>query len=236
MASTSITERFNTPHYNKFKEIITKSGLDASVKIKNNKVHFGSTSIEVPYFKSVNDVKEELEDKKLKLLLQSNDLYDKIIISDDPHLYKNKYQKILSEIQQIDTLVDEIDSYIDSINQIKVTNPIMELKQEIDNNRMKTEYTINDTVEDVHTSKKVISKLVSYHNTAIKLEQQLKEAKEVSEVSYIIWDKPLEDKITNTEVSVISSKKSPSKSKRLTPAKKAIIKKTTKHLMIDKLS
>lgn len=234
MFSVSIAERFNTPEYTKFREIVSKSGLDASLKIKNNKVIFGNTSVHVPFFKSVTDVKEELDEKKQKLLLEFNDLYDQIVISEEPMMYKNRYQNVLKEIEQIEVVTDEIDSYILSVNEQKVMKPISTLLQDIENNKNNTQYVIEGTKDNVHTPKKSISKLAFNHNTGVKLEQKLKEAKEVSEINYIIWDKPLKDDLYETE-KVIESKRKTSSTKKLTSAKKVVIKKATKKLMVEKL-
>lgn len=235
MISVSIAERFNTPEYMKFRDIVSKSGLDASLKIKNNKVVFGNSSVQVPFFQSVTTLKEELEGKKQKLLLEFNDLYEKIIISDEPIVYKNRYQNVSSNIEQIDVLIDEIDSYISSINEIKVHNPISVIEHEIEKNSNDMKYLVETTKDDVHISKKAINKLVVYHNNSIKLEQKLKEAKEVNEINYIIWDKPLQSELVETEQVNLTYRKATS-TKKLTPAKKVVIKKATKKLMIERLS
>lgn len=234
MFSVSIAERFNTPEYVKFRDIVTKSGLDASLKIKNNKVFFGNTSAMIPFFKSAVDVKEELEKKKQTLLLEFNDLYDKIVISDEPIMYKNRYQTVSKDIEQIDLIIDEIDSYIASVNEQKINKPVSNLMQEIESNKNNAQYVIEETRDNVHTPKKSIIKLASYHNTGVKLEQKLKEAKETSETNYIIWDKPLKDDMYENEKVIESSKKT-STSKKLTSAKKVVIKKATKKLMAEKL-
>jgi hypothetical protein len=235
MISVSIAERFNTPDYEKFRDIVSKSGLDGSLKVRNNKIVFGSSSIKIPYFKSTSDVKEELELKKQKLLLEFNDLYDKIIISEEPIIYRNRYQNVSKSIEQIDLMIDEIDSYISTVNEEKINNPISKILQEIQNNKNNTQYAIEGTKDNVHIPKSVINKVVAYHNTGVKLEHKLKEAKDVNETNYIIWDKPLKDDIYETQEVLVSSKKS-SSTKKLTSAKKVVIKKATKKLMVEKLS
>jgi hypothetical protein len=235
MFSTSIAERFNTPDYVKFRDIVSKSGLDSTLKIKNNKVVFGNNSAEVPYFKNITDVKKELEDRKVKLLLEFNDLYDKIIISNEPIIYRNKYNSISQTIEQIEVMIDEIDSYFVSVNEQKLSNPIKNIEQEIDSNKATCKFVIDSTNDNVHIPKSAINKLVSVHNLGVKLEQKLKEAKEASEVNYIIWDKPLKAEVVENEAIVVT-KRTASTTKKLTSAKKAVIKKATKHLMLEKLS
>lgn len=235
MFSTSIAERFNTPDYIKFRDIVLKSGLDSTLKIKNNKIHFGNTSIEIPYFKSITDVKDELENRKQKLLLELNDLYDKIIISNEPIIYKNKYNNVLQSIEQIELTIDEIDTYISSVNEQKVYNPIRSFEQEIENNKRNSKFVIESTSDSIHIPKAAINKLVSAHNLGVKLEQKLKEAKEATEINYIIWDKPLKAEVVENEAIVIPKRKT-SSLKKLTSAKKAVIKKATKQLMVEKLS
>jgi len=234
MFSTSIVERFNTPDYFKFKDIVSKSGLDSTLKIRNNKVIFGNSSVEVPYFKCITDVKDELETRKQQLLLEFNDLYDKIIISDQPIIYKNKYNNTSQSIEQIEQMIDEIDSYIASVNEQKVFNPIKSIEQDIENNKNNCTFVVESTKDDVHIPKTAINKLVSAHQLNVKLEQKLKEAKEVSEINYIIWDKPLKAEVVENETIVVTNRKT-SSTKKLTSAKKAVIKKATKQLMVEKL-
>lgn len=235
MISVSIAERFNTPDYNKFRDIVSKSGLDGSLKVKNNKIVFGNSSVQIPFFKNVNDVKEELENKKLQLLLEFNDLYDKIIISDEPIVYRNRYQNVSKSIEQIDIIIDEIDSYVSHVNEEKINIPILQISQDIENNKNNTQFVIEGIQDNVHIPKTAINKFVTYHNTGVKLEQKLKEAKEVNETNYIIWDKPLKDDIYEDQEVLVSNKKS-SSTKKLTSAKKVIIRKATKKLMVEKLS
>lgn len=235
MFSTSIAERFNTPDYSKFKEVVSKSGLDSTLKIKNNKVIFGNSSVEVPYFKNVVDVKTELEQKKQNLLLEFNDLYDKIIISDEPIIYRNKYNNVSQTIEQIELMIDEIDSYIQSVNESKIISSIRNIELDIENNKTICKLLVDSATDNVHIPKTSVNKLVSAHNLSVKLEQKLKEAKEVSEINYIIWDKPLKEEVKENE-SILVTKRQLSSTKKLTSAKKAVIKKATKQLMVEKLS
>lgn len=235
MFSTSIAERFNTPDYMKFRDIVSKSGLDATLRIKNNKIMFGNSSVDIPYFKNVNNVIEELEEKKQKLLLELNDLYDKIIVSDEPIIYKNKYNNALQNIEQIDVMIDEITSYTSSINEQRIYNPIRIIEQDIEHNKDNSKFVVESVKDNVHIPKTAINKLVTAHNLGIKLEQKLKEAKEASEIDYIIWDKPLKREVIENETIVVNKRKT-STTKKLTPTKKAIIKKATKQLMVERLS
>ena len=234
MFSTSIAERFNTQDYFKFKDIVLKSGLDATLKIKNNKIVFGNNIVEIPYFKNIADVKEELENRKQKLLLEFNDLYDKIVISEEPIIYKNKYNNISQSIEQIELMIDEIDSYTSSVNEKKLLDPIKTIEHDIENNKNIYNFTIENTKNNLHIPKSVINKLVTAHTLGVKLEQKLKEAKEISEVDYIIWDKPLKAEVIENEIIVVPSRKT-TNTKKLTSAKKAVIKKATKQLMVEKL-
>jgi hypothetical protein len=233
MITISIADRFQTPDYNKFKDIVSKSGSDASLKIKNNKIIYGNSSVEVPFFKDADILKVELEQQKTKLLLQSNDLYDKIVIAEEPLLYKAKYTSLVNQIQKIDMIIDELDSYLSSLNEQQVITPIVMIENEINHKKDSVQQIVSSTRDDVYLGKKASSKLLYLHNTLVKLEQQLKEAKEVNTINYIIWDKPLEDTVEKVNVVVNATKSS---SKKLTSAKKAVIKKATKKLMVNKLS
>lgn len=233
---TTIADKFLTPEYNKFVELVKKSGGESTLQIVNNKVVYGSTKVVVPTFKNVADIKDELETKKVSLLLQVNDLYDKIITVDEPTLYKSKYQGVVSQVQHIDMLIDEIDAYINNINEVKVTVPITTAQAKLSSNKSNIQEVVNAIDGDVHVAKKNVKKLVALHKDGIKLEGDWAEAKTIGEINYIIWDRKDETKTDTSASFVPSSSKTPKSSKRLSVAKKAVIKKATKKVMVQKLA
>lgn len=239
MASTKVADSFQTPEYMKFKELVKKSAGDASMVVQDNKVVYGSAKSTVPSFRSIEDVKKELDDLKLSILLKINDLYDKIVVSDEPSVYKAKYQSFVHQVQLIEMMVDDIDVYVNGINEQLVTMPITELQSRLDGIKASAQQIGNSTEGDVYVSKKGVKKLVELHKEGVKVEGQLVEAMEAAELNYIIWNTPkaVQNTVANADKLQIPLVPSAVKSStRLSAAKKAIIKKTTKKVMLQKLS
>lgn len=235
--ATSIADKFLAPEYIKFVDIVKKSSGEASLIIQNNKVIYGSVKAVVPSFRNAKEIKDELESLKVSLLLKINDLYDTIITVEEPMTYKPKYQSLVSQVQQIDMVIDEIDAYLSSTNEQKVTIPITEIHSKLLSNKSIIQQVVNSTSSDVHVSKKNIKKLVELHKEGVKLEEQWKEAQNENEVNYIIWESKDEGGSTDTNSLVGTSLLEKSKSsKRLSIAKKAVIKKATKKVMLQKLT
>lgn len=232
--STTIADRFLTPDYVKFTELVKKSSGDKTLKLINNKVVYGNTKTNVPSFKNIEDVKGELESARTSLLLKGNDLYDKIVTSDEPVLYKGKYQSIVGQVEQIDRMIDEIDAYVNNVNEQKVTMPIMEFQAKLQNNKNMVHQLATATEGDVYISKKNVQKLVALHKEGNQLETNLKDAENAIEFDYIIWDNKNEVTKVLTKNNVVRVPST--SSKRLSVAKKAIIKKATKEVMLKKLT
>lgn len=238
--ATSIADKFLAPEYIKFVDVVKKSSGDASLIIQNNKVIYGSVKAVVPSFRNAQDIKDELESLKVSLLLKINDLYDTIITVEEPMTYKPKYQSLVSQVQQIDMVIDEIDAYLSSTNEQKVTIPITETHSKLLSNKSTIQQVVNSTSSDVHVSKKNIKKLVELHKEGVKLEEQWMEAQNENEINYIIWESKDEGSSTDTSgltgTPLIDQSKSSKSSKRLSVAKKAVIKKATKKVMLQKLT
>lgn len=242
--ATSIADKFLAPEYIKFVDMVKKSSGEASLLIQNNKVIYGNTKAVVPSFRNAQDIKDELESLKVSLLLKINDLYDTIITVEEPMTYKPKYQSLVSQVQQIDMVIDEIDAYLSSTNEQKVTMAITETHSKLLSNKSTIQQVVNSTSSDVHLSKKDIKKLVELHKEAVKLEEQWTEAQNENEVDYIIWESNDKGDSTHTDglarISLLEqspkSSKSSKSSKRLSTAKKAVIKKATKKVMLQRLS
>lgn len=239
MASTKVADSFQTPEYMKFKELVKKSASDASMVVQDNKVVYGSAKSAVPSFRSVEDVKKELDELKLSILLKINDLYDKIVVSDEPNVYKAKYQSFVHQVQLIEMMIDDIDAYVNGVNEQLVTLPLTELQSRLDGIKASVQQIGNSTEGDVYVSKKGVKKLADLHKESVKVEGQLVEAKEAAELNYIIWNTPkaVQTVVTNADKLQIPLVSSAVKSStRLSAAKKAIIKKTTKQVMLQKLA
>ena len=227
-----ISEAFETPEYFAFKEHVAKASVDNSLKVKNGNVVYGKSVKEVPSFRSVEYVKENLNHKKVQLLLQLNDLYDKIVVSSSPEMLKGAYDSLVNNIQLIDAKFDEIDAYIQHQNEVTVFEPIENIKQEIESNHVRAESVIKGVSEDVHVDKSKIKTLLTLHKANMNLAQKLAEAVAVCEMDYIIWpeEKPKEKKADSVGLGERSSRKT-----RLSSIQKKSIKNSVKQLMKEKL-
>jgi hypothetical protein len=236
----SVSEAFETPEYFTFKEYLSKASVDNSIKVKNGYVVYGKSVKEVPPFRSIEYVKSRLNDKKVKLLLQLNDIYDKIVVSSNPELHKVSYDTLVNTIELIDAKIDEIDAFIQHQNQMTVIEPIQKVEQEIENNKIKADSIIKGVSEDVHVDKSKIKSLLSIHKTNTNLFQKLTEAKAVCEMDYVIWPeaKPKEVRKSSKTSAILSTVGIGDKSARKTrisSVQKQSIKNNVKQLMIERL-
>jgi hypothetical protein len=230
----SVSEAFETPEYFAFKEHLSKASVDNSVKVKNGYVVYGKSVKEVPPFRSVEYVKSSLTDKKVQLLLQMNDLYDKIVISSTPDMYKGSYDALVNAIQVIDAKFDEIDAFIQHQNEMTINEPIQKIEQDIENNKIRADSIIKGVSEDVHVDKSKIKVLLSIHKANANLAQKLTEAMAVCEMDYVIWpeDKPKEAKKSSKSSAILSTV---GLGKRMSSAQKQSIKNSVKQLMKERL-
>jgi len=236
----SVSEAFETPEYFTFKEYLSKASVDNSIKVKNGYVVYGKSVKEVPPFRSIEYVKSKLNDKKVKLLLQLNDIYDKIVVSSNPELYKVSYDTLANTIDIIDAKFDEIDAFIQHQNQMTVIEPVQKVEQEIENNKIKADSIIKGVSEDVHVDKSKIKSLLSIHKANMNLSQKLTEAKAVCEMDYVIWPeaKPKEVRKSSKTIAILSTVGLGDKSTRKTrisSVQKQSIKNNVKQLMRERL-
>jgi hypothetical protein len=234
-----ISEAFETPEYFAFKEYVSKASVDNSLKVKNNHVVYGKSVKEVPPFKSVEQVSEILQEKKLKLLLQLNDVYDAIVVSSTPETYKTQYDALINAIQVIDSKFDEIGAFIQHQNEVMVYEPIQTLEHQLENNQLTSNTIIRDVSQDVHLDKSKIKSLWSAHKSRNTLYQKLAEAKSVVEMDYIVWpdEKPKEDKKSSNKSAALLSSigLDGTRKSRVSGAKRQSIKNNVKQIMKEKL-
>lgn len=240
METTVFAKSFQSPEYLKFKEFISKSSTDGTVHISNNKVVYGSKSTPIPSFKDTELVKTILEDKKQTLLLEYSDIYDKIVIADEPLMFKKKYQAIVDAITEINLQLDELSAYVSAVHDQTVQLPRTRIEEKISQNDVRVQTLMNGMNDNVHLSKKKIQELVVIHKDNMSLQQQLTEAKNATDMSYVIWgDNSNKNGNVNVTNSPSINRPKPvvqSRNVRLTDAKKTAIKKSAKHLMVEKLS
>lgn len=226
----SVAEAFETPQYFSFKELVSKSSVENSIKIKNNSIVYGKNVKEIPSFNSVQHVKDMLQKDKLFYLLALNDLYDQIVISDTPEKYKTQYDTLIKHISTIEMKIDEIDAYISNQNNMHVDEPILQIKKELEETEIKSDSIIKATKDNVHLDKNQIKTLLTLHKTHNLLLQKLEEAKTNMEMDYIIWkiEKQPSNKTSHLSVS--------SNTRKIYGLKKQTIKNNIKQLLKDKLS
>lgn len=234
----SISEAFETPEYFAFKEYVGKASVDNSLKIKNNSIVYGKNIKEIPPFKSVEYVKNILQDKKLRLLLQLNDVYDAIVVSATPEMYKTQYDKLVTAIQVIDAKFDEIDAFIQHQNDVMVYEPISNIEHELENNQLTSSAIIQSVKDVVHVDKSKIKDLWVAHKARNNLYQKLAEANSATEMDYIVWpdEKTKDAKKSNKSSALLSSiGLEGTRRSRLSSAKKQSIKNNVKQIMKEKL-
>jgi hypothetical protein len=238
----SVAEAFESPEYFAFKDNLTKASLDKSIKIKNSHLVYGKNVKEVPSFKAVDDVKSSLQASKTKLLLQLNDLYDRIISAASPDMYKSQYETLIRAIEVIDAKIDEVDAFISSQNEKLIYEPLRTIEHELETNKVKAESIIQSVRNDVHIDKSKITNLLTHHKKNINLLQKLTEAKNAVEMDYIIWkdvetSKPSKTSSSSRKLTALLSTATSSSPKRtrLSSIKKQSIKSNVKQLMKDRL-
>jgi hypothetical protein len=234
----SVAEAFETPEFFAFKEYVSKGGVDNSIKVKNNNVMYGKSGKEVPAFRSVDYVKEKLLTQRTTLLLQLNDLLDKIVVADHPEVYKVQYEGLVKAIETIDAKFDEINAFIEHQTEIMVQEPLNALIQEIENNKVKAQGIIKGVSEDVHVDKSKIKALLTLHKANMSLSYKLAEAQSAVEMDYVIWPEEKPTKKTNVDKSsalLDTIGMETSKRTKLSSAKKLSIKNNVKQLMKERL-
>lgn len=240
----SVAQAFESPEYFAFKDNLSKASLEKSVKIKKNHLVYGKNVKEVPSFRSVEYVINSLQASKTKLLLQLNDIYDRIIASSSPDMYKSQYETLIRAIEVIDAKIDEVDAFVSSQNEKLVYEPLRTIEHELETNKVKAESIIQSVQNDVHIDKSKITNLLAHHKKNVSLLQRLAEAQTAVEMDYIIWKEEPSKKTSSTSSSsssrklsaLLSTAKSNSpKRTRLSSIKEQSIKNNVKQLMRDRL-
>jgi hypothetical protein len=233
---TIISSAFESPEYYAFREHVEKSSSENSIKIKDNCIIYGKTSKVIPSFMSVDDVVMYLEEQKRDLLIQYNDLYDKIVIAEYPNIFQKKYESIVQKVTIIDAVMDEIHSYVNEKNDVRVHMPIMQIIENIAANKANAASLYMNMNEDVHLEKKKIKTLLKIHKENAQLEQNLIDAKCAVLYEYVIYKTNTTKSSENPlNVHTQEGKKERKTTRKTNLAKKQTIKETVKKLMIEKL-
>jgi hypothetical protein len=232
---TIISSAFESPEYYAFKEHVEKCSSENSVKIKDNCISYGKTIKSIPAFINVEELEKHFVEQKTLLLLQYNDLYDKIIIAEYPNIFQKRYEAIVQQITAIDSILDEIHSYIEDKNEMEIHMPIKQVIEDLEMNKARAASLFKNMNEDVHLGREKIKELLIIHKENVRLEHILQDAKNALPYDYVIYKTKNQSlvPIPNKSISTSTPKKVSSR-KQLTIDKRNTIKETVKKLMIEK--
>jgi hypothetical protein len=214
----SYEDAFNTPEYSRFKDAIAKTSLDNKVIVKDNNIVFGKNKVSIPHFVNYLQHLEELQQERSVLLKAYSDVYDKIITADRPEKHKQSFNELVSKINSIEVLIDELQTFIHTKNQISLKNT---LQQEILTTNAKIDNLINGSRDNLVVDTGLLNEIVSLHKTNINLHASLNDAKHILPHDYVIVEK--KHNLAGKPL------------KHTTLTKRQKIKSTVKKLMIDKL-
>lgn len=222
--ATSLAEKFASPEYISFKETVDRASLDNKLVIKNQYVSYGKHKVKIPSFVNANAVIEYLEAERVKLLLEYNDVYEKIVVSDKPQAFKTSYEKLVTSISNLEILIEEIHAFIESRNVSNKTDMVEVQLKELTTKISETASALQ--ANGVFDAVKV-KQLVNLFHEGTRLHNAHIEAQNEPYFNYIIYDMP-----TNEKQKVVSASKA-SKRSGLTLLNK--VKPSIKNLMINKL-
>lgn len=225
---STIAEMFQSPEYTAFKEVVIRSVSDNAVHIRNNAVIHGKSKVPIPSFITLETLKTELGKRKTTLLMQYSDLYDKIVISSNPVVFRKQYDAVVSDIASIDATLQEVMEYLEQENVNIVQMPISAILDKVANNQSRMDVLVQEIKDDVRVDRKKIKEVLQIHRENATLTQQYMEALSTPEKDYVILS--------------LDSRSHPAEPKSLKGGKKtsgiernARIKKQAKKIMTKKL-
>lgn len=184
--STTIAEIFQSPEYTAFKDLLVRSVSDNGVYIKNNTIIYGKSKVPIPPFVTLNTLKNELGKRKTTLLMQYSDLYDKIIVSSNPAVYRKQYDNIVNDIASIDATIQEVVEYLEQENVGIVQMPVNAIQEKLTNNQSRMDILVQEIKDDIRIDRKKIKEVLQLHKENATLAQQYMDAVSVCEKDYVI--------------------------------------------------
>jgi hypothetical protein len=166
-------------------------------------------------------------------LLKYNDLYEKIIISETPLVYKRAYNDVVEKISAIDNKIDEVMAYISDCYTKEVLFPSVSLQEKIEYNKQRALNIITSLQDDVHIEKGKANELLKIHKQNSQMHQELEEVLNKSIKNYIIWN---DESSINDNIKIESPKlrKTVNIVKAVKPlSKKATIQKKAKKALLE---
>ncbi len=234
------------------------SAIDDNIVFKKNGVIINGKTVIPPKIVYVNERLAELKARKQKLLLENYDLYNDIImipLEKIKNTTKEKYEKLLEDINMIDIEIDNLHNYtgllhnrsrieLDRLTDI-YNNSVREQKLLIDNGNdidrylklhakiQKTKETINDE-KSKRTIDFYIEKLPQLSNVVLKEIDKIPESKE-NESKEKEPSKKEKTKVEKVKVEKSKTEKTKTeKTKKITPKQLETIKSNIKELLGSK--
>jgi len=180
-------ELFKSELYKKYIDLISNNNLNKII-YKNGIIKINDQFIKPPKLKNIfEDIKESHEIKS-KLLIEYYNLYSNIIYSKDPNQYKNKYNTIIEQIQQLDNKIKSLKEYYKLIN-IENNSVLLNTKIQYDNVLEKQNNIKTEIENDIYFEEVNLKKLSKYYIKSIILGNKLQENK-YNNIDYYIISLP----------------------------------------------
>jgi hypothetical protein len=217
-AQVHYDEEFTSPEYLAFREAMSKVALENRVHVKDNFIVVGKNRYNVPNFVNYQDYINQLEEERSVLLMKYNDVYERIVISERPDKFKSMFDDLVTKINNIEVLIDEVRTFIETRNKEHVAD---KLQQQIDGNNDHANQLIDNSKGSVVVDTAITKQIISLYKANLNLHNSLNEAKHTLPHDYIIVKK---------------EQSAPRKALRhSTLTKRQKVKTAVKKLMIDKL-
>lgn len=189
--------------------------------MKNNKIlipQLKKNLIPAQFF-NIHTRINTLYNKRKELYFQYKIIQDKIILSENPALYKQEYNEFLKELNDIQDEIDEINEYFDKL----------EIDTSIEDKIKNCEIQINRYYKDQNKSEYVKQKRILY-----KLYKEYRE-KHTPEIDYGVSEMPKLEDVNAVNVVIVPEKQKPKQKaiapKNIPPANVKIIKGNIKDLI-----
>jgi hypothetical protein len=184
--STTIAEKFQSPEYTAFKDVVMRSVSDNALRIRNNTVIYGKTKVPVPPFVTLDTLNNELGKRKTLLFMQYSDLYDKIITSSNPAVYRKDYDNVVNDIASIDATMEEVMEYLEQENERIIQVPLNAIQEKVTMNQSRMDVLVQEIKNDIRVDRKKIKEVLQLHKENATYGQQYVEAVSVFEKDYVI--------------------------------------------------
>lgn len=239
MAVNQFEDAIQSADYLAFTEAVMKSSADSRLAIKNNTVVIGKTKVKVPSFVSIEKLCDTLEQERRELYIKLQDLYDLIVISENPKKHKEAYEETMKKIESIDKVLEQATEHISEKNTARVFAPIESIAQKIQSNKEHARNILQNMRDDVHLNRGRVQKVVKLHHENMNLYNQLTEAHSAVEMNYVIYEQTAHHTSSIEQSAKAQNVRKSSKEGlvggRMNNVQKAAIKDAVKKLMLGKL-